>query len=109
MEVLFFNLSLILRSSARPYLVRDRKPELPSSLHKLLLADLRSTAALLSSFVFFRLLFDRYVLAGFTVMNAATELLSVTPWTQSVIDTTLRRSKSSKNLQLRPKVRPQQT
>jgi len=44
MEVLFINLSLNLRFPARPYLVPSRKPELPSSLHKLPLADLRSTA-----------------------------------------------------------------
>jgi len=58
MEVLFFNLSLILwprktskyalrclRFPACPCLVQRRKPELPSSLHiQPLLADLRSTA-----------------------------------------------------------------
>ena len=80
MEVLFFNLSLNLRFPGLSIFGSRPGFELPSSLHKPLLADLRSTALLLSSFFsdFFLLstpMQGSRVLAGFTVMNAATELL----------------------------------
>src|SRR5579883_1469344 len=99
MEVLFFNLSLNLRSLGLSSLgsYPGTRASLQPTSHWLrkrfrsaALADLRSTAVLLSSLLFLTSLFDHYVLAGFTVMNAATKLPSVTPWTQSVIDTTLR-------------------
>src|SRR5262249_14715267 len=82
-----------LRFPARPYLVPCRKPELPSSLHiPRLLADLRSTALPLSSFFLtsLALLLKRSLCArGIHGHECRTILLSVTPWTQSVIDNTL--------------------
>jgi hypothetical protein len=83
MEVLLFNLSLNLRFSGLSIFGSRPRLELPSSLTSHL-ADLRSTAVLLSSFFsdFSLNLYPMrpfrqgsHVLAGFTVMNAATELL----------------------------------
>src|SRR5579872_2146501 len=100
MEVLFFNLSLNLRPAGLSIFGSSPRSELPSSLTSRL-ADLRSTALLLSSLLFFD--FSLSLCArGIHGHECRNGTASVTPWTQSVIDTTLRQSKSSKKLQLRP-------